>query len=823
MWSWPLLRRWRKLKERPDTEHEQILVRIVVTALIAGYFIVLEGIDVPGMVVAPVVIPLAIGYVLASVALAAHLLWSPGIRAPRRIAGLTLDVVMITLALSLAGQVGAVFYPFYLWVIFGMGFRYGRRYLAITAALSQASFLVVLSQSQFWQTNLWLWTGLWAALVLLPTYAWILLTRLTEALARAEAASQAKGRFLATMSHELRTPLNAVIGISSLLRTTRLDHQQHEMVATLRSAASGLLDLIDDVLDLSRIEAGRAEIKSSPFDLHMTVARIRALLHQEARAKGLALKIKIAPDVPNRLHGIEGALRQILINLIANGIKFTDAGSVTLDVSCIGTAGPGEARLRFEVRDTGLGIPKAEQERIFERFAQVDEGKSRRFGGSGLGLTIARQLAETMGATLAVQSELGSGSSFVLEMPAAVLDGDGPPLQGTLIGIAAEATFASWRQTVEPLGLSCRYAPELNAARRLLHEVDGARVVVIEAGRSAAEHLISALEDQASAEPLNIVAVGSEPRLDVLCQLSDLDGSETTRRALAAGLATAMQVDEGDGGGTHPPRRVLVAEDHRTNARVVGKILTQAGHTVAFASDGEQALDILRDESFDVALIDLHMPVIDGLDVARFHRFIYAGRFPRLVAFTADVTQETREACAEAGFDDVLTKPIDSELLLATIDRLTADQETSGSPPANPLPAGPAGSRVADERVVDTLMLERLRALDQGDGFMRAVLTDFLTDAGDLVRDLQAAAARGDAHRFRDRAHALRSSAAHVGAEALVALCLSWRGIGEAQLVREGATLAQQLETEFRRLEAALRGELDRLTATDPPVGAPTS
>ena len=294
------------------------------------------------------------GYLAGAVLLLAHLLWQPGPRPIRRYAGMSLDMLTLTAALALGEATAAIFYPFYLWVTFGMGFRYGRRYLFVSAAASLLSFALVIALTEYWRRQPALAAGLWFALLVLPAYASSLLTKLTDALARAEEASQTKSRFLATMSHELRTPLHAIIGMADLLRGTPLAGEQQEMVRTVRSAGHALHEMIGELLDVARLESEQP-VRASDFDLHALLASVRALLHHEALEKGLALHLEIDPAVPYRLHGARRSLQQILVNLTANAVKFTARGSVRIRLG--GEAlGRDRVALRIDVEDTGIGI-----------------------------------------------------------------------------------------------------------------------------------------------------------------------------------------------------------------------------------------------------------------------------------------------------------------------------------------------------------------------------------------------------------------------------------------------------------------------------------
>jgi two-component system sensor histidine kinase RpfC len=808
------------LQGRPDSEHEQVLIRVAIAVACLLYLTVTAQGDGQAASLAQRCRPLGVGYLTGAVLLLAHLLWQPGPRPSRRYAGMSLDMLTLTLALSLGEATAAIFYPFYLWVTFGMGFRYGRRYLFVSAAASLLSFALVIAVTDYWHRQPALAGGLWVALLVLPAYASSLLTKLTDALARAEEASQTKSRFLATMSHELRTPLHAIIGMADLLRGTPLASEQQEMVRTVRSAGHALLELIRDLLDIARIESEQP-VQASDFDLHALLASVRALLHHEAIEKGLALHLEIDPAVPYRLHGARRSLQQILVNLTANAVKFTADGSVRIRLGGE-EIGPDRVALRIEVQDTGIGIPFEAQERIFERFTQADESTTRRYGGTGLGLAIARQLAALLGGSLTVESTPGAGARFTFRGSFLCSPDPQRALVGQVVLIGERELAASCRRRIADWGADVAIASSADAVRMVLGETGYRRAFLLLGSPDGADEsqLRTAWAARFPSEPLNVIAMadaGPTPGGDYLAVLP----RAADDHLLYAGLHAALAEPDGSAGGapdrpaaavpTGPCRRILVAEDNRINQLVVLKMLERAGHRVTLVGNGEEALDALAEHQFDLVIMDLNMPVMGGLDAVKLHRFATGGRDgPPLIALTADATDETRAQCEAAGIDTYLAKPVDVDQLLTLVDRLTrpvpvgaAAPPRARSEPAMTIPYA-AGALPA----LDQTLLDRLRQLDDQDGFVTRVINDFIVDAEQLIAELAAAARAGNAIAFRDQAHALRSSAAHVGATALFELCLGWRGIGPAELAEQGAAHIARLEAEFERLRDALLAEL---------------
>ena len=552
------------------------------------------------------------------------------------------------------------------------------------------------------------------------------------------------------------------------------------------------------------------------FDLHALLATVRTLLHHQARDKGLELRLTLDPTVPYHLHGAARSLQQILVNLVANAIKFTDVGHVGVRVFAEAIE-PDKVMLRIEVHDTGIGIPLGVQEHIFERFAQVDESATRRHGGTGLGLAIARQLANLMGGFLVVDSTPGVGSCFTFRAPFGRSDRAEQRLSGSVVVVGEPAHTASYLERVAAWGAMAEGASR----------PDQVKEVMARGGRPPALLFIdsqewpldlAALEDciaAAQTDPPGVVLVTSREQNDHARYLAVLP-SEVDDASLFAALHAALAQPDvplpmsWPDAASRPALSVLVAEDNRINQQVIERMLRSAGHTVTLVDDGGQALDALETGSFDIVLIDVNMPVMNGLDVVKLHRFATdAGESTPFIALTADATEETRRACEEAGMAAYLTKPVDMEQLLTLIDRVAhPDPAVTSWPHSSRTP--PAATDTRPGPVLDTTHLDRLRQLDDHDDFLGGLIRDFIADAEQLVEELEAAALHCDAAAFRDRAHALRSSAAHLGATALFELCLQWRGIGADELAAEGSAYAMRLRSEFERLRDALLLELGR-------------
>ncbi|MGE5113634.1 MAG: ATP-binding protein [Acidobacteriaceae bacterium] len=801
-----------RLKSRSDSEHEQAAIRIIIVGLILAYMALFHGSPRSWTSLDWHIILMLCGFLLtALVIFAAICLW-PERNVPRRLVGMLADNGGSTWYMCLAGEYGFSMIGVFLFVTFGNGFRYGRRYLFASQTLSLVGYTAVIAFVPYWQGHRSAGVGLLIALVVLPLYVSTLLKRVQEARAKAEEANLAKTSFLANMSHEMRTPLNGIVGVVDLLRTTALSAQQGELVNLLRHSISVLRSLVDDVLDITKIEAGRLTIEVAAFDLHACINGLTQLLRPHAEAKGLALNAMVDPALEYRLKGDVHHLRQILMNLLGNAIKFTERGEVKLTASLKQESENG-VTARFEVTDTGIGIAADALPRIFERFVQADQSTTRKYGGTGLGTTIAKQLTELMGGSIGVNSTLGEGTTFWVELPLlkdqlAVEGPSNEKREPEDQGLCLVINSPGYGDVTPALGsIGERYevlpSPGLIASRVEQLRLSGTalRAVVAACPVEQACAALHATTQRLCGAPVAFIYVANDD-LSVVdrARVNSIKGAYALDFATPRLVANAIHaVTAGAEGATtsnadlsallkrsRTSLRILVAEDNATNQRIISQLLESAGHTVMIAGDGEAALDVYESEQPDMAILDFNMPRRSGIEVIQAIRMMepVGMRMPAMI-LSASVTVEARERARAAGADEFVGKPFDAASLVAQIDRLSQRiaRRTARAPEAlrNPAPkparTTPPSSRLIgaaglaiDQTLIDVARLEQLQDIARDRAFLGELLAGFTTDVDAILARTQRAMLGDAQDSIADLMHSLRGAAVGVGATKLAEL-----------------------------------------------------
>lgn len=835
-----------RLRARPDSEHIQPFLRSA-TGLAAAFYALLtdspEDLGYGFSQSIQISICLIGGFITGGLAFLCHILIYPAKNHARRILGLLHDMTWCGLALYAFGDDGILIWGMYVWLVIGYAFRYGIYYLFAASATALLSFYTVAYFSPYYRDNYELMAlGTFLLALVIPLYLGSLLRTLQRNLEAAREADRLKTRFLANVSHDLRTPLNVILANCEILGCDlREQRRSIRPVVDMREAANTLSEMVINLLDIAKIEAGRIELDSSPFNMVELLGRIRRFNEVSARQRGTRIYLTVDPETPSHTYGDRLRVEQILNNIVSNAVKFTESGYVhiavkpvvdEIDSSCKGIA--------FSIRDTGIGMSREAVDRIFSRFEQADTSYARHYPGAGLGLSIARELTNLMNGSITVSSAPGKGSCFTVSLPLSPVPSTAighlplPPPEWLLV-LCSSSRLANWQRLCDgerlPGATLMTITQETPADFRLTNQDLSSYCVLVDAIDLPVD--LETLPDRlrnmhASAETGCILlnapddeSGGSSYRAyrSVCASASD----DSIKRAIAAVFwshchDTTLAMDEE----THlqtcvdalKQRTVLIADDNELNRRVITGLLEGAEIRVIEARDGHEALEKLAAHPIDIALLDVQMPGLTGVEVMRRWTSTTGADAIPLLALTADTTDQCRSECLDAGATAVIYKPVSMRSLYSELHHALAE---AGSPSDGlQTRIHPANAQCG---TLDYPLLQELVRSAQQPDYLPRLVDCFRTQGRQLLDHLRNALRDHDIAQSRALLHRLQGMSGAIGARPVAQLCTDTLAFPDIHLRSYAGSLIEQLHNLHHEAAAGLERFVTDLPPPDPVGG----
>lgn len=758
-----------------------------------------------------------------------HHIW----RISQRVTSMLSDTFFITWVLYFGGVTFAGMFALYIWISVGYGIRYGLNYLFAELGLSVVGFGIAAWFTPFWHDNPGLVGGMLFGLIIVPVYTGWLIAQLQKAVAEKDMAYRAKSDFVAMMSHELRTPLHGIISTSDLLRGTATSPKQKEMIRIISTSSNSLLELINRVLDISKFESNSIALQQQPMDLHEVVNDTANILWPQALEKGLSLQVYIDPEIHNSLIGAPHQLQEVLMNLCGNAVKFTDTGQVAIRVLFKGETEE-SVSVRFEISDTGPGIPKHALATIFEPFVQSDSPTTRKHGGTGLGTAFAKELTRLMGGNINVESTEGVGTKFTIDVDLLKLherDEVAPLYPYTVAGIGFDPSDQELTEALSQFGTKIDYfdsASELSDFSASDRQGTYPDAIFVNANEFADNlaGIVRTVSATMSERIIPMFACGNDAYKSSAISsgystyISRLDNGALIGRTL--NMISALRHDSVEqlSPAANRTRRlhILVAEDNPTNQRIAQMVLEEVGHRCTIVSNGDEALDALHEGGYDLAILDMHMPNRDGIEVAKIYNFSHfdeADRIP-LIMMTADSRLEARDEAYASGVDAFVTKPITPKQLVEVIESIAAKNKIRGdldgvsdgrqddfSRAAGPSVQTPRTSGISSNMLNMATVDELISYMDGEES--RTFFEDFIADGSSYLASLIDCDDLDKAQTAKDKMHAFAGACLVIGADKLAEKARRIEMTGSTTILSGYTELHDDLLATFTQTAEGLR------------------